>query len=193
MRILLVIIAGLMVTACETSSIKSGSDANPAVNIAGYRTFSWVADNPLVAVGGDTTRVNPLLQQRIQNAILADLAGKGYRYVDDRAGADFVVGFTIGARDKIDVRSYPTAGPTYGYYGRYRYGGWGGTYWGTEVRTDSYTEGVLAIDVFDVRSQQPAWHAWSTKKIRDKDRQNPGPVVIEVVTSTLADFPARSS
>ena len=99
-------------------------------------------------------------------AIAGSLKAKGFAQVDDPENADFAVGFTIGTEDKVRVTSYPS---TYGgYYGRrgYYYGGGG-----SDVRVSNYTEGTLAIDIFDVSTRQPAWHGWGSgtvgKPIKD--------------------------
>lgn len=188
----------LAASACATS-IDTRSDANPAIDFTTYETFSWIGETPFVdTIKSDRPR-NPLLLQRITREIRDELTAKGYAYSADRSAADFVVGFTVGARNQIDVdtRTYRTAGaPSYHrYYGRRgAYRGWGyGSYYATETVTTAYTEGVLAIDAFDVATETPAWHAWSTRQIVEKDRKDPEPIVVEVVRATLADFPNRTN
>ena len=41
----------------------------------------------------------------------------------------------------------------------------------TETHVRNYTEGKLAVDVYDVKSRQPAWHGWATKRLSSSDKQ----------------------
>ncbi len=172
------------------SPVKTESNVNPKVDITGYRALAWISDKPLISRIGDSKPANPVIDKQIETAIAEGLQAKGYAMVDDRAKANFLVGFTVGSREKIWVTTVPAA-----YHGRYRglHGrtAWGANYYGDSI-VSTYTEGVLAIDVFDVKSKQPAWHGYSTKTITSYDRKNPGPVISEVVTSTLAKFPSRA-
>lgn len=170
------------VTACAGSSIRVNSDFNRGTNFGAYQTYSFISDNPLLVA--DATGASPLLQGRLMNATRRELGAKGYRYVDDRESADFVVSFTFGARDKIKVTNYPTT-----YRGGY-YGGWGAPYH-NEVDVRNYTEGTVAVDLFDVRQRSPVWHGWAVKSITTGDRANPEPVVNAVIAAILAEFPPQ--
>ncbi len=172
------------------SPVKTESNVNPKVDITGYKSFAWISDKPLISRIGDSKPANPVIDKQIETAIAEGFQAKGYVMVGDRAKANFLVGFTVGSREKIWVTTVPAA-----YHGRYRgrhgRAAWGANYYGDSI-VSTYTEGILAIDVFDVKSKQPAWHGFSTKTITSYDRKNPGPVISEVVTSTLAKFPSRA-
>jgi hypothetical protein len=109
------------------------------------------------------------------------LAAKHYRQVDAATGADFVVAFTVGTRDRLDAESYPVP---------YR-GPWTWEWRGSEVDVRTYREGTLSIDIFDGASKQPVWHGWATKAITNTDMANPGPVIQRAVAKVLRDFPAQ--
>jgi len=172
------------------SPVKTESNVNPKVDITGYKSFAWISDNPLISRIGDSKPANPVIDKQIETAIAEGFQAKGYVMVGDRAKANFLVGFTVGSREKIWVTTVPAT-----YHGRYRglhgRAAWGANYYGDSI-VSTYTEGILAIDVFDVKSKQPAWHGFSTKTITSYDRKNPGPIISEVVTSTLAKFPSRT-
>jgi hypothetical protein len=113
-RPLLILAALLLLTACET--LRVGSDHDPAADFSRYHSFAWMAPH-----SHRHQSPNPLVVQRAHDAIQAALTGKGYTPVTDSAQADFIVDFTIGSRERTDVRSYPAP-----------YGGalmWGGAYW----------------------------------------------------------------
>jgi uncharacterized protein YceK len=169
---------GALLSGCSSVSVQS--DFNSSVDFSKYRTFSYISSKPLLVT--DVAGASPLLEGRLMNFTRAELAAKGYRYTDDRDAADFVISFTLGARDKIRVTSYPTT-----YRGAY-YGGWAAPYH-SEVDVRNYTEGTLAIDLFEVKSRSPVWHGWAVKSITAQDRANPEPILKEIVSSILEQFP----
>src|SRR5262249_9040041 len=123
----------LLVSACE--SFKVNSDYDHDVSFANYRTFAWISDHPMIS---NATEVSPLAEGRVQREIASDLASKGITYVADQSKANFVVAFSIGARDKISVTSSPY--PAGVWPGAYGYHGWGYGYY-NDVDVRQYTEG----------------------------------------------------
>ena len=178
----------LLLTACA-APYKTGFDYDPQARFGGYRTWGWMGKNPMiVAAGAQGTAVgNPMWQNRIMSHVEQAMASKGFRLVKNPNTADFVVSFTLGTRDKITVHSYPAA--YHGSWGR----GWGyghHGYRGTEVDVRQYTEGQLAIDVFDVRSRRPVWHGFASGNVRkNRDHAEREALLKEVVASILDTFP----
>lgn len=173
--------------ACTTTpKITSYHDYNPALDFASVRTWSFISSRPMV-VSSSAGAVNPLLEGRIMSAVRADMEAKGLRYLDDPEAADVVVSFTVGARDQVKVDQYPaTYQMSYGRY--YRHSGFGMSY-GTETRVRQYTEGQLAIDIFDVDSRVPAYHGSASTRITSSDRENPEPLIRRAVVEALQGFP----
>src|SRR5579859_6554503 len=99
----------LLLTACST--LRVGSDYDHTASFAPYHRFAWMARERKGSR-------NPLVAQRTQDAIQAQLKSKGFQLVGGESEADFVVDFTIGSRDRTDIQSYPGpyAGP--GWWGR---------------------------------------------------------------------------
>lgn len=97
---------------------------------------------------------------------------------------------TIGSREEIKVDSYPSMSAGYGraYQGHW---GWGGMYYGVgaETQVRQYTEGMLAVDVFDVKDRRPVWHGVATKRINDCERDNMDATIQAAVDAILAGFP----
>ncbi len=188
--------ASLLVTAIVSlglagcaSTFESSYDSDPNQDFSGYKTWGWISENPMIV--GNSDRVpNPLLQPKIMRAIENGLAAKGYTRIDDPEAADFAVSFTVGSREEIRVDSYPSAYAGYGYGG---YPRWGGAYYGYGMSTNTQvrqtTKGMLAMDVFDVKSHQPVFHAVGTKTITDSDRKQVDVTVQAAVDSVLAAFP----
>lgn len=181
----------LALTGCATGkNIQTYDDYNPEINFSSYRTFSFMSEHPM-KVSEASSPVSPLLEGRMMRAIRGDLTRKGFSYVDDPDSADMVVSFTIGSRDQIRVDQYPvTYQAAYGRY--YRPYGYGIGY-GTETRVRNYTEGQLAIDIFDVKTKTPAFHGSASTRITQSDRENPAELIIQIVTETLDGFPPGGS
>src|SRR5690242_19820104 len=91
-------LVGLLLQSCAT--MKVGSDFDRSATFSGYHSFSWMDRE-------HHGSHNPLTVQRARDAIQAELANKGYVNVSESATTDFVVDFTIGARDRTDVQSFP--------------------------------------------------------------------------------------
>jgi hypothetical protein len=173
----LTVIAAALLSGCTGMSVNS--DYDDSRDFSSYRTFSFISDHPLLM--SQTAPVNPLFEGRVMTAIRDTLTAQGMRYVDDRKNADVVVSFTLGARDKIQVTSYPTA-----YRGAW---GWGGSYHHENVDVRNYTQGTLAIDLFDVKKKSPVWHGWAVKTITSADYKNPTSTINNVIEAILAKYP----
>ena len=171
---------GLVLSACV--SLKVGSDFDHNADLSAYRTFSWMSREHHGAA-------NPLVSQRARDAIQAELTRKGFGYRTEAAAADFVVDYTIGARERTDITSYPApyVGPSvWGYPGW-----WGYPYWGNEVDARTYREGTLSIDVFDARTHRAVWHGWAKKELSQADIEHSEAPIRAAVTAVLAKFPPK--
>jgi hypothetical protein len=94
------------------------------------------------------------------------------------------VDFTIGARERTDIQSYPA--PYTGWW----YGGWWGySYWGTAVDVRQYREGTLSIDLFDAHSHKPVWHGWARKELSRADMEQSEAPIRAAVAAVLSRFP----
>jgi hypothetical protein len=176
----------LGLVACATG-FKATYDSDPAHDFSGYQTYAWMSANPMIV--GPTNRMpNPLLEPKIMAAMEGVLTAKGYSKVDDPEAADFVLSFTVGSREEIQVNSYPATYAGYGYRGAW---GWGGPYYGmaTETQVRQYQKGMLALDVFDVKEHRPVFHAVAEKSITESDRKNSDETIQAAVDAVLQAFP----
>ncbi len=166
-----------MLQACTT--LRVGSDFDHGAAFSGYHSFA------LMQREHHGSR-NPLVVQRARDAIEQGLARKGYAYVTDPGTADFIVDFTIGARDRMDIQSYPSP-----YTDRILWGspGWWGPYWGSAVDVHTYREGTLSVDVFDGRTHKPVWHGWAKKELSRSDTEQSEAPIRGAVDAVLAQFP----
>jgi len=164
--------AATVVAACST--VAANHDFNPATNFDTYKTFSWISAHPLV----DPTPT-PMLEGRIQQIARDLLSAKGYRFVEDPAQADFLVGFGLGASDKLRIDTYPAA---------YR-GQWHWRPGAHDVTVRPRTEGRLVVDIFDVRTHQPVWHGWATRSLTTNDLRESSGALRTALTAIFANFP----
>jgi len=181
------------VIGCSTLDV--GSDFDRQANLAGYHTFMIMdrshdgVPNPPgpfnpPALPFSPGEANPLVAQYVRDAIPQELARKGYRRVSDPLAADFLVDYTVGAKERLSVESYP--GPYSGFGGP---GWWGGAYWGGGIDVRQIREGTLSIDVFDTHTHRPVWHGWAKKDISREDMENAQQPIREAVAAILAKFP----
>ena len=179
----------LSLSACSTTG-RLVTDFDREQNFAAYQTFSWADESPMAVYGA--RMIPPTIEPRVSRAIRSELEAKGYRFVEDVSKADFAVSFTIGTRDGTDIIETPDY-----FYGNRVNWRWGMGYYPyagptamttrTEIR--EYTEGTLAIDIFDVGRRSPVWHGASTKTLSSAQlRGDPGDIE-GGVTRILAGFP----
>jgi predicted small secreted protein len=182
-RLSFVLPAAALLAACVT--MQGGSDYYSAADFSGYRTYSWLSDSPLIRAESGRVEISPLDLRRIREAIERELTGKGFQLVSGPESADFAVAFTVGARDMIDASDYPDT-----YRGPWR---WNAPYYWPNVDIYMYTEGMLAIDIFDNATREPVWHGWARKIVSGADVEDPESAINAAVASILEDFPPEST
>ncbi len=188
------IVGSLLLAGCSSTG-RTFIDQDPAQDFSSYQTFGWIEPKPMTAVGDHI--VSPLSESRIMKAVQSNLESKGYRLVQDVSTADFAVSFTVGARDKIQTRTEPGRTVMFDpwlYRSNWRWGNrYYDFYYPEPVTTlHSYTEGTLAIDLFDVARKSPVWHGAGTKRLTRKDLQSPTDGIDGAVDTLLASFPTRN-
>ena len=184
-KTIMTLVASVILLSGCASTTKGNSDYDPSVNFTRYSTFAWITEHPMIIGSTAGRQINPMTEGRVMRAIEESLNSKGLKIIDDPDQADFVVAFTLGARDEVQVTSYPTA--YRGAWGGRGY--WGGGYYGNNIDVRQYTEGRLSIDIFDRAEHRPVWHGWATKRITRKTQEDPEPVIREVVAAIMAKFP----
>lgn len=124
------------------------TDYSPAITFSHYRTFALVS--PPDSAG------QQLLDQRVHNAVQAQLLGKALTETD-RENADLYVGY--GMVDKTHTQVYTThEGWGWG-------SGWGwrnyrwGVAWPMIVRhqVETYTDGTVVVHLIDAKTKQVVW------------------------------------
>lgn len=161
-------------------------DGDPSVNFGAYRSFGFL--EPLAT---DKAGYSTLLTARLKDAARREMTAKGYTY--DETNPELRLNFNVNLVDKTEIRSSPSVGVGYGYYG-YRhgmYGAWGG--YPYDVETTNYKQGTLTIDVVDAARKALVWQGVAEARITQKIRENPAGAVDAAVTQILAGFPAHGA
>lgn len=184
----IVLAAALALSGCATSG-RIFSDYDQSQSFAEYKTFAWAGENPMVTVGDRP--ISALVTQDVAQAIKADLVAKGYAFTQDVAQADFAVSFTIGTRDGVDTIQVPD------YFIQTRSAWtWGARYWpriptmpATRTEVREYTEGTLAVDIYDVTRKAPVWHGAGQRNLTRSELRGEADSASEDVKLILAEFP----
>ena len=191
-KMLGVVSASLVLISCATTP-RVFTDFDSQQDFSGYQTFSWISADPITVVGEQGP--NALTAQRLKNNVEQAIAAKGFQ-LTDKVDADFVVGISVGARDKIEVREVEVVD----YFGPHWR--WGYDYFGVVyhprgfTRTESiereYAEGTLSIDIFDNKRKSPVWHASASKKLtRAELRGESAESTKLAVEEMLASYPPQ--
>jgi hypothetical protein len=123
-------------------------DYDHSVNFSKYKTFMWV-EKPQTQ--------NPLMDDRIVNAINAQLSAKGLEPVS--ADADLSIKASSSVQEKVVLNTF---------YDGWGWGwGWGDPGWATTY-ADTYLEGTTVVDLFDTASGKAIWRGVGTGGVSDK-------------------------
>ncbi len=194
-RTVLSLLLVLTLSACA-AQLKSSVDVADHAEFGDLKTYAWITDQPFFTSNAVSPEVvNPLNEQRIRTAVEEQLGNKGYRLVSiDQA--DFVVAFTLGARERVRVQQYYND-VGYNYYGYHhgfsRFGRFGRGYngFGPTVSVRTFTEGTLVVDIFENAEKEAIWHGSATKRFsRDNGTRQ---LIDEAVAALLAEFPDRDA
>jgi hypothetical protein len=171
--------------ACTT--LRVTSDVNRAViGQVQCHTFAWAgtfkSDSPL-----RNGIANPVNESRLRGAIQAHLATLGIQAAPNGAAADCLVGYGIGARNVVEG-AYPVGwGWGFGYGWGWRHGVAGG-YWGWD-EPYVYREGIIAVDLYEARGNQPIWHASVNQSLVGATGADAEQKIDKAVTALFSKYP----
>lgn len=166
----------LLLAAC--SPIKVITDFDAKADFSKYKSFS------VYQLTDKGTSLSELNQQRIINAIRAELTKKGLTEVSNNP--DLLVNATAIVTTKEQVTA-----THYNYGGYYRPYYWEPAYSGPTVyNVSELREGSLVIDIIDAASKHLLWEGTGNKEI-DSGLKNPDDEIPYAVAKILADFPPK--
>jgi uncharacterized protein DUF4136 len=155
-------------------------DYDRSVNFSKYKTFMWV-EKP--------QSENPLMDDRIVNAVNAQLSAKGLQRVT--TDADLSVGATSSVQENHIVNTF---------YDDWGWDGWGWGHWGwgrwgwdgpgfatTYVHT--YREGTTVVELTDTASEKVIWQGVSTGSVSDKP-EKAARKISKVISEMFESYPS---
>lgn len=140
----------LVATPCLAQKVNV--DFDDQADFSKYRSYAY---QPGVAVP------NPLMDERIVNAIAEQLSLKGFTKAEENPD----VYVTYHASGKQEVRVTATS---HGYGYRRGWSG-GGT---TTGSTHTYLKGTLVVDIWDAETKKLVWRGTATDTVSDKPEKN---------------------
>jgi hypothetical protein len=172
----------LVVSCCFLLALSSAAlgqkvavDWDKGATFTGFKTYSWIEGTPAQ---------NPLMANRIVEAIDAQLAAKGLQKVAPGANPDVVVAYHAGRDTETRINTVDTGmyGGGWGYWGGYYGGGSSTTY------VDKVQVGQLIVDIGDVKTKKYVWRATANATIPSKPEKGEA-LISKAVTKMFEKFP----
>src|SRR4051812_2786688 len=139
---------GMLMLIAGMALAKVTTDYDHDANFSKYQSFSWVRE---------PRTKNPLMKDRIVEAINQELRAKGLRLVENGGSLD--VAAHTATKEEKTLQSFYDGFPGWGWNSRF-----GGT---TTVTVDTYEVGTLVVDLFDSTTKQVVWRGVATDTVSD--------------------------
>ena len=172
-NLLIVVLAGLLVTGCSSPVYVQKDDT---VNLNNYHTYMWV--DTKANENDNSTRATAYVDMNVKNAVNAELKKLGWREVSDNP--DAFVSYDILVERSAEQRSDPvyTRPVSRVYYNPFSRR-WGTIYYPSQfIGYDSYSvpvkEGTVTVSIMDNKTDKIVWQGWTTEtlnyaRITDKE------------------------
>jgi hypothetical protein len=151
-----VAVALLCATASFAQQVKT--DFDRSADFSQYKTYSWEK----------VQTQDPLWVSRIQDAVNAALAAKGWTLVPS-GGQVAVVAVEMTQNQQTLNTFYDGFG---GGWGWRRFGGGFGGFGDATTTTQTYKVGTLVVDLFDAKTKSLIWRGSASDTLSDKSEKN---------------------
>jgi Domain of unknown function (DUF4136) len=156
-------------------SLRVFSDYDKDVNIADYKTYTWLDAKAIEGKGTNPLYYNEMNDKRIKAAVNAEMAAKGYRLVENNG--ELILHYHIVVEDKTAVTNEAWG---YGY----------SPYWvNRRVNVYQYREGSLIIDLMDKKANALVWRGWATDVITQSATKDPQAAITRAVQAIYKKYP----
>ncbi len=164
------------------SSIDIKHDYDKSQDFSALKTYDWFPQPTIIPGDARTAQERSgLVAKRIKDAVDSELRAKGLK--KDSRNPNFLIVKHLGFDDKINVTDY---GYSYGAYGHYYGGAWGGR----TIDVYQYTEGTLILDFIDTKTKQLIWRGAATGTVDpDRPREEREKRLNKAIAKILAKFP----
>lgn len=158
MKVKTVLAAVAITAAAATVGAETKSDYDKEYDFAKLKTFDFKEQAQPVVM--DAHGPNNLWNRRIREELGKDLAADGFQAT--QAGhPDFLVAYSMGAKQRADVRYVGYGFPGWGRH-RWAWGGWGPEF---DVWRIPYTRSTLVVDIIDARTNMLVWRGYDTDQV----------------------------
>ena len=164
----------LLLTASVALAQDVKTDYNHMVNFAKYKTFTWVKE---------PQTHNPLMKQRIVDAVNAQFEARGLELVT--GNADLGISANAATQERHTLQSFYDDFSGWGWHRR-----WGPGPGIVTTTVDTYQVGTLVVDLFDMHTKEVVWWASATDTVSDKPEKN-AKKLEKSVEKMLKDFPPK--
>lgn len=179
--VILVLMVSTM-TGCATANY--GADHGEQASFDRYQSFAWITDKPMKLDDEEQFVISPMAHKIIIELIEQALIGKGFKYIEDPANADFIVAYSIGMRGKVVATSKRR-----GFRGPSSLHRPGRHFNRAKMKLFTHTEGTLGIDIFDGMNNQLIWEGWASKTVAITFQNNPLPIDKKTIATIIDQFP----
>ncbi|HEY2498428.1 MAG TPA: DUF4136 domain-containing protein [Candidatus Angelobacter sp.] len=139
----------LMTIPSVAQQVKTDYDRD--ANFSQYKTYSW----------SSVKTADPLLVDRIKNAVNSTLSAKGLKQVD--SDGDLTINAMEITKEQQTLDTFYNGG-----FGGRRFGGLGDA----TTTTETYKVGTLVVDLFDAQSKELIFRGSSSDTLSDKSDKN---------------------
>lgn len=168
-----------LITGC--SSISVSRDYDSTADFSALKTYAWKYD--VQPKTGHARVDNDLVDQRVRDAVDAELSSKGFLKAPE-SGADFLVAYFIEYKQRISGNTW-TFGVGSGFYD-----GFGGV--GINTAISDYDEGYLTLDIIDRKTSKTIWRGVGRRSSYESSNPEKVTRIINKSTSRiLKDFPPK--
>jgi hypothetical protein len=144
--------------AATASLAEIRTDYDRAAEFSRYKTYSW----------GKVHTENPLLVDRIKEAVASALAAKGWTEVE--SGGDVSIMAMEMTEDHRTLNTYYDSFG--GGWGWRRWGGFGDGFGTSTTTEETYEVGTLVVDLFDTNARKLIWRGSASDTLSDKSDKN---------------------
>ena len=176
-----VLVAVLALAGCSTMTVST--DFDRTASFAAYKTFDFIPAEEVK---------NPLIRQRIEDAIVAELETKGLKRSSDNPDMLISGHAKLSSETQFNTTSFGYGmGGWGGYWGPY--GGYGGMGMGTSTTTAREVPiGTLIIDLVDAKEKKLVWQAVASDTIDTNARADERDYRIKkAMEKIFAGFPPK--
>lgn len=180
-KFIVLLCSALLLSACQTS--KPVTDYNPDVDFGSFRHYAWQE-----ASSGADKEFDPLLSQRVRDAVTAGLAARQLSLAEKPASADFLVRYYI-KTDEATEESKARGGISIGGFGSNVGMGVGlGFPIGPKVIEQ---RAQILIDFIDNKDQKLAWRGSRKIVLKGENPNEMSALIRTTVDEILGEFPPR--